>query len=157
MTTYVIADGRRNHYASTCKQAQQAGRVWRQHASNDRTASVAREYGAKVIQAVSGVQKGAYATDCKHDWILCLLPTEILTETLEASLFEWKTSKSEEYITGYAVSVRKNGAESSPELRLVNRTRLNWQGIAPDMSADSPVLQGELLRFDDTDEPSATP
>jgi glycosyltransferase involved in cell wall biosynthesis len=123
------------------------------HASSDNTAKVAREYGAKVIPAVSGVQDGAYATDCKHDWVLCLLPTETLTEVLEASLFEWKSnSNSSEDNAGYAVRIRaanQNGQASTSELRLVNRKKLNWQGVMPEMIPDLPVLQGDLLRFED--------
>jgi glycosyltransferase involved in cell wall biosynthesis len=127
------------------------------HASNDQTARVARQYGAKIIPAVAGVQDGAYATDCKHDWVLSLLPTETLSETLEASLFEWKTSESSEDVTGYALGIRRDGKASTPELRLVNRTKMNWRGITPEMCGDPPLLQGDVLQFEDADEPSTTP
>jgi glycosyltransferase involved in cell wall biosynthesis len=125
------------------------------HASEDSTAKVARDYGAKVIAAVTGVQNGAYANDCKHDWVLCLLPAESLTETLEATLLEWKTNAPPEGSTaGYAVRIRssENGQTISQELRLVNRTKLNWQGITPEATGDLPVLDGDLLRFDNGSE-----
>jgi len=64
----------------------------------------------------AGVQDGAYATDCKHDWVLCLLPTETLTETLEASLLEWKTSKDTDDVAAYALGIRRNGENASQSL-----------------------------------------
>jgi glycosyltransferase involved in cell wall biosynthesis len=120
------------------------------HASEDNTVKVARDYGAKVIPAVAGVQNGAYANDCKHDWVLCLLPAEALTEALEASLLEWKTNAPPEGTTaGYSVRIRssENGQSICQELRLVNRTKLNWQGVTPEASSDLPLLEGDLLRF----------
>jgi glycosyltransferase involved in cell wall biosynthesis len=124
------------------------------HASNDQIARVARQYGAKVIPAVAGVHEGAYATDCKYDWVLCLLPTETVTEALEASLFEWKSSNIAEDVPGYALGIRRNGEAASPELRLVNRTKINWQGIIPEVFGEPPLLQGDLLQFDDANESS---
>ena len=59
------------------------------HGSKDETVKVAREHGAKVIHAVPGVDRGAYAQDARNQWVLCLLPQEALAEELEASLFEW--------------------------------------------------------------------
>jgi glycosyltransferase involved in cell wall biosynthesis len=121
------------------------------HASEDGTVRVARDYGAKVIPAVTGVQNGAYANDCKHDWVLCLLPAETLTEALETTLLDWKTKSAPEGTpAGYAVRIRssENGQPICQELRLVNRTRLNWQGVSPDAISDLPVLEGDLLRFD---------
>src|SRR5438270_9743498 len=60
------------------------------HGSDDATIRVAREHGAKLIKAVPGVDRGAYAVDCSHDWLFCLLPSETVSELLEASLFEWQ-------------------------------------------------------------------
>jgi glycosyltransferase involved in cell wall biosynthesis len=121
------------------------------HASSDSTARIAREYGARLIKAVSGVDDGAYVNDCKHDWILCLNPNESLSEALEASLLEWK-SNSEVDATGYGIRVRtqsQDGNSFAPELRLVNRTKINWQGSTPAMAPDSQMLEGDLLRFAD--------
>src|SRR5688572_10865315 len=63
------------------------------HGSTDNTIHVARQYGARVIPGVAGVDRGAYAVDCLNDWVLCLLPTETINEGLEAALFEWKQQK----------------------------------------------------------------
>ena len=60
------------------------------YASTDDTQSIARHYGATVRQAVPGVNQGMYAADARHDWVFCLLPNESVSESLEASLFEWK-------------------------------------------------------------------
>src|SRR5215467_10786173 len=55
------------------------------HGSRDETVKIAREHGARVITGVPGVDRGAYAQDARHQWILCLLPQEALAEELEAS------------------------------------------------------------------------
>jgi cellulose synthase/poly-beta-1,6-N-acetylglucosamine synthase-like glycosyltransferase len=124
------------------------------HESQDGTAKVARDYGAKVVAAVTGVQDGAYANDCKHDWVLCVLPIESLTEALEASLLEWKLNAPAEDSAGYAVTIRssEDGQAITQELRLVNRTKLNWQGIMPESFSGLPALEGDLLRFDASSE-----
>ncbi len=62
--------------------------------SEDDTTQVARQYGAIVKSAISGVTFGAYAMDTTHAWVLCLHPNETLSEGLEASLFEWKNTES---------------------------------------------------------------
>ena len=48
------------------------------HGSCDETVKVAREHGARVITAVPGVDRGAYAQDARNHWVLCLLPQEAL-------------------------------------------------------------------------------
>src|SRR5579863_9472529 len=58
------------------------------HGSQDRTLQVAREYGARAIVATGGDKKFWQPSDA--EWILCLDPRESLTESLAASLFEWK-------------------------------------------------------------------
>ena len=52
------------------------------HDSEDDTPKIARDHGAKVKKAVQGVEDGTYATDASHDWILCILPCEALSEGL---------------------------------------------------------------------------
>src|ERR1700704_5326445 len=59
------------------------------HGSRGETVKVAKEDGAKVINAVPGVSNGAYAQNAGRPWILCLLPQEAVAEALEASLLEW--------------------------------------------------------------------
>ncbi len=91
------------------------------HGSRDATVRVAREYGARVVEAVPGASPGDYLQlvepefvepefiksefikpaaaslpssnlrSANAGWILCLDPHESLTEKLAASLFEWKS------------------------------------------------------------------
>jgi glycosyltransferase involved in cell wall biosynthesis len=122
------------------------------HASTDRTREVAREYGASVRQGVLGVKHGAYISELKNDWVLCLLPSESLSEALEASLFEWKQNnfKNGDQV-GYRIAVREetaSGWQTHPAvLRLVNRTRMNWAEELPPKDGDGPTMPGEILRF----------
>jgi glycosyltransferase involved in cell wall biosynthesis len=119
------------------------------HGSTDGTAKIARQYGARVIPGVTGVDRGAYAVDCAHDWVLCLLPNETLTEGISASLFEWKTAPHPEDV-GCCIAMREEKedgwAEHAPEMRLVNRLKLNWQAEYP-TGCQGEVLAGELLRL----------
>lgn len=127
------------------------------HGCSDRTRAIAREYGAIVRAGILGVNPGAYAADLKHDWVLCLLPTESLSESLEASLLEWKEDYSRDGNTGqgYSVAIREeteSGWITHPaELRLVNRTCINWTGVLPPNEclsrATELTLAGEILRF----------
>src|SRR5205814_9688252 len=78
------------------------------HASKDRTREVAREHGATIRIGVPGVEPGAYIIDLRYDWILCILPTEAVGESLEASLLEWKQHEHDsECGVGYCVAVRE--------------------------------------------------
>jgi glycosyltransferase involved in cell wall biosynthesis len=63
------------------------------HGSRDETVKVAKEHGAKVINAVPGVSNGAYAQNTRNQWVLCLLPHEAIAEDLEASLLEWSDAE----------------------------------------------------------------
>lgn len=123
------------------------------HASDDSTADIALDHGAEVKAAIFGVDPGAYAVDARHDWILCLLPTEALSEGLEASLFEWKELEPDESIIGYAIRVRENTEGgwkvSGHETRLVNRQRINWTDRLPPRINNAPQLAGDLIRFRD--------
>ena len=120
------------------------------HGSTDKTLRIAREHGARVVKAVPGVDKGAYAIDCRNDWVLLLGPNEIVTESLEASLLKWKRAKPGDCI-GYAINVREQSIDGSTaakrEMRLVNRKRINWQGFAPASSPEAAVLPGDMIRF----------
>ncbi|HXZ26835.1 MAG TPA: hypothetical protein VEG08_02430 [Terriglobales bacterium] len=120
------------------------------HASRDATRKVARQHGAQVIRAVPGVEGGAYAIDADHDWILCLLPSEALSEALEASLLEWKQGDPDEFL-GFAVNLREEtegGWRNLPaETRLVNRTATVWTSILPPPGPARHALPGDLLRF----------
>ena len=122
------------------------------HGSTDDTRKVARQHGANVKKGVPGVTPGAYSIDARHDWILCLLPNEALSDALEASLLEWKDSDpGAEHPQGYAVPVREETDEGwqslAVETRLVNRTLVNWSEALPANHPDSLPLAGEILRF----------
>jgi glycosyltransferase involved in cell wall biosynthesis len=113
--------------------------------SQDGTAAVAREYGARVLP---GTRAGL--SQAGHDWILCLLPTEALSEALEASLFEWKLK---EHAAGcaFSIAVREQAGDQwllhPPTTRLVNRHARPWSGSLPPNDRQAQVLAGELLRF----------
>jgi glycosyltransferase involved in cell wall biosynthesis len=119
--------------------------------SDDDTTRVAHDNGASVKAAIPGVSHGAYAMDASHDWILCLLPNEALSEELEASLLEWKQQDPEETLACCQVQVREqNGSgwqELDPEVRLINRKLLNWIGDLPPGRKCDITLKGDLLRF----------
>jgi glycosyltransferase involved in cell wall biosynthesis len=123
------------------------------HESDDNTAEMARKHGAEVKTALPGVDAGAYAVDARHKWILCLLPTEALSEGLEAALFEWKQQEPDDAVIGYSVRVRDNTEDgwkiSGRETRLVNRERINWTDRLPPHIDNAPQLTGDLLRFRD--------
>src|SRR3954468_2613378 len=107
------------------------------HSSDDDTLKIAQSHGATIKKAIPGVENGAYATDARHDWILCVLPCEALSEGLEASLLSWKhqtedKDKDEEQAKQHpalAFALRKEaqgGWEAvPPQTRLVNRQLVN--------------------------------
>jgi len=66
------------------------------HGSTDATLHVARQHAARISIAAPGQTPSDQAAAACHDWILCLLPSESLSEGLQASLFEWKLYESEE-------------------------------------------------------------
>jgi glycosyltransferase involved in cell wall biosynthesis len=122
------------------------------HGSQDGGKKIAHQYGAKVKAAVPGVEDGAYAVDCHHDWVLCLLPNESLSETLETSLLEWKQTDPGATV-GYSVQVREGSPQGwrvlGRELRLANRKELNWTGKLPGNASAAAELNGDLLRFNE--------
>ena len=132
------------------------------HASTDDTVKLARDHGAVVKEGVPGVSPGVYAMDADHDWILCMLPSEAVSEGLEASLFEWKErrqetsdqaekNKPESEVFGVAFQVREESSDGWRELgahtRLVNRKAINWSGHFPPDDPNAEILTGHLLRF----------
>jgi glycosyltransferase involved in cell wall biosynthesis len=131
------------------------------HGSRDATVRVAREYGARVVDAVPGASAGDYLRRVHPNpianpgWILCLAPSESLTEKLAASLFEWKIESS--YGRGpatlaFSMFLREETAEGwvevpSAETRLVRHTWNDWKGVLPMNAPSAITLEGELLRF----------
>lgn len=118
---------------------------------DDSVEKVAHEYGAVVRKCIPGVTPGAYSMDAQHEWILCMLPNESLSEGLEASLFSWKEGEPKREDC-FAVVVReeKEGAwsEHPSEVRLINRSCINSTGTLPPNLEGAFVLPGHLLRFD---------
>ncbi len=122
-------------------------------ASDDETVNIAHDHGANVKQAITGVEPGAYAIDTRHEWVLCLQPGEALSEGLEASLREWQDSEPDESTPGFSFPVRENAngkwTTGPPEMRLVNRNRVNWSGVLPPNADRAIRLEGDLLKFRD--------
>jgi glycosyltransferase involved in cell wall biosynthesis len=120
------------------------------HGSTDNTRKVASEHGAKCKEGIPGVNRGAYAVDAGNDWVLCLRPTESLSESLEASLFEWKSRDHDDDL-GFIIPVREEsdaGWKPLPaEMRLINKCKMNWTGDLPP-SVECDELPGHILRFD---------
>ena len=115
------------------------------HGSEDRTTAVAREYGARILPAA-----GASVILAQHDWILCLLPTEAVSEGLEASLFEWKLGEPASECA-FSVAVREQAGSEwlshPPTTRLLNRRARPWSGRLPADDPQAQLLCGDLLRF----------
>jgi glycosyltransferase involved in cell wall biosynthesis len=85
------------------------------HGSRDATVRVAREYGARVVEARAGATQRDYAQFAKPGWILCVDPRESLTEKLAASLFEWKSEKLQ-VRAAFSVFLREETAEGWVEV-----------------------------------------
>lgn len=119
--------------------------------SEDETTKIAREYGATLKTAIPGVTAGAYAMDAANEWILCLRPNESLSDDLEAALFEWKDRELDGSVPCYSVPIREENAygwkKAGPEIRLFNRTKINWIGDMPGDSSCDATLTGDLLSF----------
>jgi hypothetical protein len=123
------------------------------HGSTDNTLCIAREYGSRIQSATPEQPLSRYLPFARHDWILCVLPSEALTEGLEASLFEWKLCGPGEVtqVPSCAVVVRAEGrahkTETETSTRLVPKIWDAWDGPLPRHDPRSLLLQGELLRF----------
>jgi len=123
------------------------------HGSTDDSLRIAREYGAVVRSADHGASSGSYVATARNDWILCVLPSEIVTEGLEASLYEWKLQSLGEVENISACSVvvkeevRGNWSNGGPSTRLVPKRWTLWDGELPLHHEGSVLLPGDLLRF----------
>jgi hypothetical protein len=124
------------------------------HAHNAAVRKLARQYGARLVEAVPGVDRGAYAFNCTNDWILCVDPAESLSEEFEAALLEWKQAEPQNG-SSYAVDIRQQNGKGwkhlPAETRLVNRSTMNWRDALPPHTEDATPLAGHLLRFDDAE------
>ncbi|HZQ93729.1 MAG TPA: hypothetical protein VFA67_01890 [Candidatus Sulfotelmatobacter sp.] len=120
------------------------------HESEDATVRVAREYGARITRASRG-SDGLREQLAPSDWILCLDARESLTESLAASLYEWKT-ESPAGRSAFAMFVREETAEGwvenpAPQTRLVPAAWNQWQGNFPANEISACTLEGDVLRF----------
>jgi glycosyltransferase involved in cell wall biosynthesis len=122
--------------------------------SRDSTVRIAREYGAHVCPLQPGAAPNQYLQHARQEWILCLEPGESLTEGLEASLFEWKSTRPDSTgnLTAFSVFLREETAEGwselpAPQVRLVPRNWARWQAWLPAATASATILEGKLLRF----------
>jgi glycosyltransferase involved in cell wall biosynthesis len=119
------------------------------HNSSDGTVAVARDYGASVVDGGSGGNLQEYLAD-QEEWILCLDPRESLSESLAASLFEWKTARELEF--AYSFFIREETAAGwiahpSSQARLVPAKWNRWHGNFPVTDRSAIPLEGPLLRF----------
>jgi len=121
------------------------------HESEDSTLTVARDYGATILGPKPGATPAEYVAPQSSRWILCLDAREALTESLAASLFEWK-SQGISGAASFSVFLREETAEGwvehpSAQTRLVPVTWNEWAGRFPAPVASSISLEGDLLRF----------
>ncbi|MDQ1387707.1 MAG: hypothetical protein QOF56_1161 [Acidobacteriaceae bacterium] len=128
------------------------------HDSADATRRIAHEYGARMVAADGDAAGTDYLDLAHHDWIFCLEPGESITESLQASLFEWAALPSYDITGGvaggraFSVCVREQIRKSwmelpVPETRLIPRGWTRWRGRLPAHEASAIRLEGELLRF----------
>jgi hypothetical protein len=119
------------------------------HGSSDATVRVARTYGARILAGENGASINQYLRSIPG-WVLCLDPSESLTESLAASLFEWKTGDAGR--GAFSVFLREetpSGWVENPaaQTRLVPRSWERWNGRFPVHEPAAVALEGELLRF----------
>jgi glycosyltransferase involved in cell wall biosynthesis len=123
--------------------------------SRDGTVHIAREYGAQVLPAVGASPRDILQAHRSGDWgwILALDPRESLSESLAASLFEWKAeAHGATRETPCAVFLREETADGwiqvpIAQTRLVPPAWNRWTGDLPVHDPEAVALEGELLRF----------
>lgn len=119
------------------------------HGSDDGTAAVAREYGARMT---AQSERLSYPSLVRGEWIFSLDPRESITEALAASLFEWKVEAIPANVRAFSVYRREETIEGwiqNPvaQTRLVRADWNRWAGKFPEPDASAVALEGELLRF----------
>ena len=114
--------------------------------SADATRRIAREYGARIVVAEDGVPQRRYLDLASFDWILCLEPTESITEGLQASLFEWSALPSLSVASGaaggpaYSVFVREQAGEGWLDWTSVPRKPASYPVAGPYRVDASPPM-----------------
>jgi glycosyltransferase involved in cell wall biosynthesis len=121
--------------------------------SRDGTLQIAREYGARVIEAAAGASDEQHRRSANTGWILCIDPRESLTESLAASLYEWKSELlPADASASFSVYLREETTEGwvenpAAQTRLVPADWSRWDGPFPSYEPSALALEGELLRF----------
>ncbi len=120
------------------------------HGSHDGTVRVAQEYGAKIMRAPTG-RPADVPRLASSSWVLCLDARESLSESLAASLYEWKTEASPQQRV-FSMFLREETTEGwienpTPQTRLVPAVWDRWHGVFPANDASACALEGDLLRF----------
>lgn len=119
--------------------------------SEDDTQRVARKHGARVKKSIPGVTPGAYAFDTFNDWVLVVRPSEVVSERLAQSMEAWIGASDVDDESGYSVAIQECLGEQlttgGPEMRIVNRRKINWTGELPPNSSAAPQMEGELVRY----------
>jgi glycosyltransferase involved in cell wall biosynthesis len=120
------------------------------HGSDDGTLRIANQYGARVTQAKLAVGDGPGRFAGTREWILCLDARESLTESLAASLYEWKTESMAQ--SAFAMFIREETVAGwienpTPQTRLVPAWWNHWQGNLPLNASSACTLEGDVLRF----------
>jgi glycosyltransferase involved in cell wall biosynthesis len=122
------------------------------HGSSDATRRVAMRYGARFARA-DARSESECARLASNEWILCLEPSESLTEMLQATLFEWSSLRADEVSdSAFNVFAREQHGEvwlqqPLPETRLVPRSWTGWKARLPRFDPKLSVLEGNLLRL----------
>jgi len=122
------------------------------HESEDGTLTIARDYGATILPVKLGKTPAGYLEQKSSGWILCLDAREALSESLAASLFEWKSEAVAASGAPFSVFLREETAEGwlehpSAQTRLVPATWSHWEGRFPALDGSAVSLEGDLLRF----------
>ncbi|HKV63612.1 MAG TPA: glycosyltransferase family 2 protein [Candidatus Acidoferrum sp.] len=128
--------------------------------SQDRTAEIAREFGAKLITKAwtnFAEQKNAAVAAASHDWILSLDADEELTPELRKELFEWKGkepaypvyefARRAWYVVGW---IRHSGWYPDRQRRLFRRDAACFSGIVHEslqFQGKAGRLGGDLLHY----------
>ena len=121
------------------------------HGSSDGTVLIAHEYGARVVDACQEVYPEQFLSSVSAGWILYLDPRESLTESLSATLYEWKTVQTLP-APAFSVFLREETvhgwiAVPMAQTRLVPPNSNLLQRRLPPTNHSALALEGELLRF----------
>lgn len=129
--------------------------------SNDKTVTIAREYGVRVIERPFNSyadQKNFAARVAENDWILSLDADEVLSEELatELSVLKRVGPRADAYSVPRLAQymnkwIRHSGWYPDRKIRLYNRSKARWVGEyvheAVNVRGKIGALKGDLLHF----------